>query len=287
MTEDRTEAVTITVGGLPIVVRCASREFIAMLGARYGKFFRDGAFSPSSSTQECASWGRGGPCSNIQLDIDMIPPSPNADPDADLEVRFDDGCWTMRRGDFLARWDPATLRGVVRQSAYPYAIDSVIRIIHSLVLAQSGGGFLLHSASAVRNGRAFLFSGVSGAGKTTLSRLAPTDAVLLTDEISYVRRTAAGYQAFGTPFAGELGIAGEDIAAPIGALYFLQKGKRNAIGAIDPARAAGMLLRNILFFADEKGLVERLFGAACDFVTEVPVHDLIFRPEASAWDLIT
>ena len=63
----------------------------------------------------------------------------------------------------------------------------MLRIVHTLVLARQGG-FLLHSASAIRNGKAFLFAGVSEAGKTTISRLAPPDATLLTDEISYVRK---------------------------------------------------------------------------------------------------
>ncbi len=93
----------------------------------------------------------------------------------------------MRRGDFRAHWDPSAGRGHIRQSANPYSIDSVLRIVHTLILAREGG-FLLHSAGAIRNGRAFLFSGVSGAGKTTISRLAPPDVTLLTDEVSYIRR---------------------------------------------------------------------------------------------------
>ena len=220
---------TITIGELPIKVGCTNGNFIVMLEQRYGKFIKD---SPAGSL--CPQGGRGN--KTIQLDIELIEPSSAADADADLEVRFEEDGWHMRRGDFVAQWDPATLRGAVRQAAYPYALDSVIRIIHSLVLAKTGGGFLLHAASAVSNGSAFLFSGVSGAGKTTISRLAPSDATLLTDEISYIRRTGADYQAFGTPFAGELGIAGEDIAAPIGALYFLRKGTRNEIGPIDAAQ---------------------------------------------------
>lgn len=92
----------------------------------------------------------------------------------------------MTRGDFQAEWDTASRRGWVRQTANPYGIDAVLRILHSLILAPQGG-FLVHAASAVRHGRAFLFAGVSGAGKTTISRLAPPDVKLLTDEISYVR----------------------------------------------------------------------------------------------------
>ena len=95
----------------------------------------------------------------------------------------------MERGDFRARWDPRTGRGSVRQNANPYSLDSVLRILHSLILAERGG-FLLHSASAICDGRAYLFSGVSGAGKTTMTRLAPPDITLLTDEISYLRPSA-------------------------------------------------------------------------------------------------
>ncbi|HEY6420656.1 MAG TPA: hypothetical protein VIX59_16810, partial [Candidatus Binataceae bacterium] len=208
--------------------------------------------------------------------------------DEDLAVRYAAGRWIMNRGDFYAEWDPGARRGRVRQTANPYSIDSVIRILHSIELAQSAGGFLLHSASAVRDGRAFLFSGVSGAGKTTISRLAPPDVTLLTDEISYVRRAADGdgYQLFGTPFAGELGIPGDNIAAPLAALYLLAQGPDNHAAPLAAAPAARRLMRNILFFADDAALVDGLFRAACDFVARVPVFELTFRPDAEVWDLI-
>jgi hypothetical protein len=285
--------VIVTVGNLPIAIRCDSGEFVAMLRERYGDFavvengarIASGTLTLPSATEEC---GRGGYAASrsreIELDVELIEPS-SASADDDLRVSFGAGQWLMRRGDFFARWDPASGRGLVRQAAYPYAIDSVMRIIHSLVLAESGG-FLLHSASAIRNGRAFLFTGVSGAGKTTISRLAPPDATLLTDEISYVRRIDGEYRAFGTPFAGELGIPGKDIAAPIAALYFLRKGDHNHMAPVDTARAAAMALRNVLFFAGDAALGERLFGTVCDFVARVPLHHLTFKPEAALWDLI-
>ena len=104
----------------------------------------------------------------------------------------------MRRGDFSARWNSAANEGEVFQSVNPYAIDSVLRIVHTLMLAPQGG-FLLHASSAVRKGKAFLFSGVSEAGKTTMARLAPPDVALLTDEASYVRKLDGQYFAYGTP----------------------------------------------------------------------------------------
>ena len=72
------------------------------------------------------------------------------------EVKMQDGTWRLRRGDFRAQLGPAAGRGQhspVRQSLLDRL---VLRIVHTLILAQEGG-FLLHSAGAIRNGRAFLF----------------------------------------------------------------------------------------------------------------------------------
>ena len=153
--------------------------------------------------------------------------------------------------------------------------------------------FLLHSASAIRNGKAFLFAGVSGAGKTTISRLAPADATLLTDEISYVRKLDAseqseGYVAFGTPFTGELAKLGENTSAPVAALYLLAQGKdpENRIDPVTAADAGRELLANMLFFAEDQELVHWAFQAACDFVDRVPVYRLTFTPDARVWEMI-
>jgi hypothetical protein len=259
---------SIVIGGLPIDIQSVDRDFIAMLERRYVGFVA----KPVND--------------GIRLDVEVVPPSGDGDrADEDLKVNYANGCWIIERGDFRSQWDPASRRGFVRQAAAPYAIDSVMRIVHSLVLAERGG-FLVHSASVVRNGRAFLFSGVSGAGKTTISRLAPPDATLLTDEISYVRRVDEGYQAYGTPFAGDLGRPGENIAAPLAGLYLLVQGRHNHLSPIAPAEAVRRLLRNILFFADDASLVEQLFRTACEFVTRVPVYELTFRPDEEVWRLI-
>jgi hypothetical protein len=346
--------VCIDIGGMPILVHTDSAEFAHLLKDRYGSFVvradpsadvsSDGvALGEHKASQRTAKgkdrpYGPGGatssfkfPVSNFQLEVELVPPGMVSDAE-EARVRLEGRRWVMERGDFRAEWDPERRQGWVRQSPNPYSIDSVLRILHSLLLAREGG-FLVHAASAIRNGRAFLFAGVSGAGKTTISRLAPPDVVLLTDEISYVRprereignreqgtgnseqagklgaqdntqrRTDRAesfpaslfpvpyslfpaYEAFGTPFAGELARIGENLRAPVAALYLLAQGAGNRIEAVSQGEGARALLQNILFFAQDEELVRLVSRSAFDFVSRVPVLRLVFAPDARVWDLI-
>ncbi len=259
-------SVVIAIGGVPVRVNTTERDFLEMLQDRYAGFL---------SAQSDAEF---------DFDVDLSPPA-FADPDADVSVTYRSGRWLLERGDFRAEWEPSARHGWIQQRANPYSIDAVLRIVHTLVLARQGG-FLLHSASAVRNGKAFLFAGVSGAGKTTISRLAPADATLLTDEISYVRKQDAGYVAFGTPFTGELAKLGENTSAPVAALYLLAQGPENRIEPVAVADAGRELLANMLFFAEDQEMVHSAFQAACDFVHRVPVYRLTFVPDARVWEMI-
>jgi hypothetical protein len=258
--------VIIEIGGIPIALNTTDPAFVDILSARFSDYFKAGM------TPE------------FTFDVDLVPPG-MFDVDADAEVWLEDGQWRMERGDFRATWNPKTRQGLIRQSPNPYSIDSVLRICHTLVLAHSGG-FLLHASSGVRNGKAYMFSGLSEAGKTTMVSLRPSDVDLLTDEASYVRKTGSEYRAYGTPFAGEMGTPGKNISAPIAAVYLLAKGPENRITPVEPAEAIRRLMRNILFFAHDPELVRQVFDACCAFVAAVPVYQLTFFPDQRVWELI-
>jgi hypothetical protein len=262
-----THECAIDIGGMPILIRTESAEFAQVLENRYGSFV-----NPT------------GPRPVFELEVELVPAAV-ADPDQDVEVKLESGRWIMERGDFHAEWDTERRRGWIRQTLNPYSIDAVLRILHSLILAEEGG-FLVHAASAVKNGRAFLFMGVSGAGKTTISRLAPSDVAVLTDEISYMRPGRRGYEAFGTPFAGELARIGANLRAQLEAVYLLVQGPENKIEAVSESEALQAFLRNVLFFAHDRELVEKVFRNAFDFISRIPVYRLTFVPDAKVWDLI-
>ena len=259
--------VSVEIGGTTIALQTLDASFQSAIENRYAGFLGSSADS------------------HFVFDIDLCQPTESGPADDELHLQMEKGEWLLQRGNFRARWNPESRRGWIRQTYSSYAVDCVLRIVHTLLLARHGG-FLVHAASAIRGGKAFLFAGVSGAGKTTISRLAPPDATLLTDEISYVRREANQYLACGTPFAGELARVGENVSAPLETLFLLAQGPANKIEDVDKAQAARELLTNILFFAEDPESVLPVFESACDFVGRVAVKRLTFVPDARVWEMI-
>jgi hypothetical protein len=90
-------------------------------------------------------------------------------------------------------------------------------------------GFLIHAAGAVVGGKAWVFAGHSGDGKTTLSRLLADEGVeLLSDERIALRRQDGGFVAYGTPWPGE-GDVVSPAAYPLGGVFLLRKAKQHRV----------------------------------------------------------
>jgi hypothetical protein len=282
--------VDIVIGGTPVRIAADDEGFRNMLLDRYADFIGP---LPAGDPIELMP---------IELTIDLTPNAAihSIHAEDDLSVFNEAGIWVLRRGDFQARYDPVRRQGViqqsvirqsvirqsvVRQGAHWYGVDAVLRIVHSIVLA-GAGGFLLHAASAIRGNRAFIFAGRSGAGKTTIARLAPADVSLLSDEISWVSPARERFFAWGTPFTGELGRPGVNRSAPVAALYFLEQARENRITRLEGAETLRLLLENILFFADDPRLVRRVFDNACAFAASTSVFRLSFLPHTGVWELI-
>lgn len=273
MTDLRPHHLDVGIGGISVRLRAASAEFNTLMVDRFRGFIG------SVDTPDYI------------FDIDILPftytpDAPDELSDIEVSVRREDEGWHLLRGDFEARWDPATRHGTARLRANPYALDSVLRILHTVLLAEQGG-MLMHASSVVlADGRAFVCTGVSGAGKTTISRLVPPGAHILTDEMSFIRREADGYYAYGTPFAGELATPGENIRAPLAGVFLLAQGPDNRIDDLSPAEAIRAVMTNILYFAKDKALTAKVFDNAIALAACIPVRRLTFFPDARVWDMI-
>lgn len=220
----------------------------------------------------------------LDLEIGALAPGPTAE---DVLVARHDGAprFRVERADFRASVDLGQRSAVVTLAdTNEYSLDSFLRVLYSLALVDAAG-LIVHAASLVRNGVAWVFCGRSGSGKTTLAGLSP-DATLLSDELSIVRVAGGDARAYGTPFWGKFARAGTDQSASLAGIYFLHHGPRHVVQRIGARQALERLLPNVVFFSRDPELGRRVLAVAADLVDAVPCHDLFFRLDSGFWEVI-
>lgn len=242
----------ISIGGVPLSLFIPEAALHSQAVRRYREFFRDSS-------------------NGLPIHLNHRKSSPH-DP-CEFSYTLDDATlfFGPRRAEFLG----------VR---HEYAMDSLLRILLTVVLLPQRG-FLLHAATVVRDGRAYIFAGRSGAGKSTVASLSPEGNVL-TDEISLLRYSNGCWQAHGTPFWGEFRAAGSNHEFPIAGIYSLVQAGSDQVEPLSVKQALRALLPCVLFFRSENDAHERLLMTLLSLIGEVPCHRLHFRRQAEFWKVI-
>ncbi len=167
---------------------------------------------------------------------------------------------------------------------HEYALDSLLRMFLSWALL-SEEGFLLHAATVVHEGKACVFFGRSGAGKSTVSRLSPPGSVL-TDEISLLKCVNGEWRAFGTPFWGEFRADGQNTSAPVAGFFRLVQSPSNRVERLRPAELLKALLPCVLFFSSQLADHERLLQILAAACQDSEGYNLHFQKNRSFWEVL-
>jgi hypothetical protein len=183
----------------------------------------------------------------------------------------------------------AALRAFTRESQFvgannPYTLDCLLRILLTWMLLPRTG-FLLHAATVIRNGRAYLFTGKSGAGKSTVASLAPEGSVL-SDELSLVRRDGGIWRAYGTPFWGEFRAGDSNTSAPVAGIFRLVQAEENRAAPLRPVEFLRAMIGNVLFFSRQPADSQRLLDIVSLAAQELPGYTLEFRKDRTFWEVL-
>lgn len=164
--------------------------------------------------------------------------------------------------------------------------QSVLRLIYFFSSLESDS-LLLHASGVVRRERAYVFPGVSGAGKTTIVRNSPGMSVL-TDEMASVHLSGNGAKviAHGTPFFGDWNQPGAEISAPVQGLYFPLHAPGNRLTSLTSSEVLARLLPCVVTYSTRRDRLDKLFDLAVRLAERVRGFQLGFLPTPDFWQMI-
>lgn len=145
------------------------------------------------------------------------------------------------------------------------------------------GDIMIHASGVNSSGRGYIFSGVSGKGKTTIAKIWDNaGARVINDDRLILRNTDTGWHMYNTPvYQGD--VPRESV---IDSIFLISHGPSNTITPLRGASAVSMVLSNCIQHSWDKELVARLVGSLSFLCMAHPVFTLGFRPDRSVIDEI-
>ena len=168
----------------------------------------------------------------------------------------------------------------------PPLLHPVDRVLFMGALAHRSA-FIVHSCGWSCNGRAALFPGVSGAGKTTLCRqlMAAGRGTILSDDRVVLREGPTGFRACGTPWPGDAKQARNE-SAPLAALGFIEQAPGHRLTPISPAEALRRLMEAASIPWYSSALRDLVLPLVERLVSTVPAYRVGFRPDPGVFDVL-
>lgn len=147
------------------------------------------------------------------------------------------------------------------------------------------GGMMLHSSAVELDGKAYLFFGSCGAGKSTHTRiwqqLFGEAAQVFNDDKPALRRIDGKWYAYGTPWCGKDGI-NQNKKVPLAGICHLKQAQENKIRRIGATEATQKIIMQTPRIFKGKEKLELMLSNLDKLVREIPVFELENRPEPAA-----
>lgn len=174
---------------------------------------------------------------------------------------------------------------------YPILANLLQRVF--MVLFYNNGGIVFHASAVESQGKAHVFVGESGKGKTTIARLSNDlyGLRILADNQVFIRKQAEEYYLFPFPIT-QYHKDGENSCLPIASFYILHQAESFAVTSLSFIESTHALEREIqILSAEDSGLeltkcpplVRR---SVFDFARTVVIKRLYFLPTKGIWEAI-
>jgi len=158
-----------------------------------------------------------------------------------------------------------------------YPLDGLILYYLTVI----HGDILIHASGVNNAGNGYLFSGVSGKGKTTMAKLwDKSGAKVIHDDRLILRKTGGGYKMYNTPVYNN----DEPKESRLDKIFLIEHGKKNELIPVRGAASVSLVMANCIQHNWDSGIIARLLGSVSIMCGTVPVVRLLFKPDRSIID---
>lgn len=192
---------------------------------------------------------------------------------------------TFQRADYLIEVNPDYSQAKI--SIYDeLALKHALMTLYSSFIVHHNWGLLIHSSCVIDNGSAHIFSGNSGAGKSTAATLS-LPRQLLSDEATILKITEDNITVYNSPFRSELKAVGNEQTTILKSIDLLYQGLTNKRALLKKREALLGLLDKVFYWSYKQDEIVKIIHLLKLLVDGVPVNQLYFKKDNTFWELIS
>lgn len=167
-----------------------------------------------------------------------------------------------------------------------FALKHALTNLYSAFIIHHEWGLLIHSSCVVQDNQAFLFTGQSGAGKSTVANLS-SPRILLSDEATIVKINESEVKIFDSPFRSEILSSFKlHVCDPAG-IYLLQQSLMVQYESIKKSDAMFVIMDKIFHWHHDTKETNKLLNMCKQLIEQLPIYNLYFQKNNTFWELIS
>ncbi len=160
---------------------------------------------------------------------------------------------------------------------FPLTNLLISRILHHQ------NGVMIHSSGVLDNGKGYIFTAVSGTGKSTMARLwQQKGATIINDDIIAVT-TTQGIDIHNIPMPYYHDTPRK---APLNAVFIINQSPVNYIRPLKGAKAVMLLMANCIQQFGDSSYIQKHLATISNITAHTPIHELGFKPDTEIVDMI-
>lgn len=205
--------------------------------------------------------------------------------DYDVKVENDSKNIIFTRADYKIMVDENYTNALLL--AYnELALKHALMNLYSSYIIHKNWGILLHSSCVLENDGAHIFTGHSGAGKSTAAKLS-APRPLLSDEATIIKIDKDRILGYDSPFRSELYGHAPVSNTKLLSIDLLHQSLSIERNRVDKSSALLALFDKVFYWPSNKEETKRILTMLRFLVEQVDIYDLYFQKNNQFWEMIS